>query len=251
MDKIEQLAVIKYLHKKGLMAKQIHEDMEGTLGQSAPSYTIVKKWAAEFKCGWESIKDDPHSGRPSTLTTQEYVEKICDLIIGDRRLKIREIVETVCIPYERAQNIIVNKLGFSKISARWISRLLSVKQNRNRLTISRDSLELFEVDPQEFSDRFVTMDETWVHHYTSESKQQSKQWKWEGSPPPKKAKIVFTANKVITSVSWDLKGVILVDYLEKSKTVNSVIYYCTFLHRLLEEIKEKSPGMLWKKVLFN
>ncbi|UYV72785.1 hypothetical protein LAZ67_10000705 [Cordylochernes scorpioides] len=34
------------------------------------------------------------------------------------------------------------------------------------------------------------MDETWAHHFTPESKQQSMQWRHFGSPPPKKAKTV-------------------------------------------------------------
>ena len=82
---MERHAVIKYLHKKGLAAKQIHEDMDSTLGQSTPLYTMAKKCAAEFKHVQESIEDDPRSGRPSTLTTQENIKKICDLIIGDHR----------------------------------------------------------------------------------------------------------------------------------------------------------------------
>ena len=49
----------------------------------------------------------------------------------------------------------------------------------------------------------------------------------------------------MASVFWDSKGVILVDYIEKGKTVNSVYYYI-FLHRLREAIKEKRPGMLRK-----
>ena len=53
----------------------------------------------------------------------------------------------------------------------------------------------------------------------------------------------------MASVFWDSKGVILVNYFEKGKTVNSV-YYCTLFHGLHEEIREKRPGMLRKKVLF-
>ena len=70
------------------------------------------------------------------------------MIIGDRRLKIREIAMNVGISYERAQNIIVNELGFSKVSARWVPKLLSVEQKRTRLTMSRDTLELYGADPQ-------------------------------------------------------------------------------------------------------
>ena len=132
--------------------------MEATLEQSAPSYTMVKMWAFEFKRGREIIEDES--------TTQENIEKVYDLIIEDRRLKIRVIAKTVNISYERAQNIVINEMMFSKIFARWVPSLLSVEQKRNQLTISRDCLELFEDDPQEFLEGFVTIDETWLHRYT-------------------------------------------------------------------------------------
>jgi len=51
------------------------------------------------------------------------------MIMEDRRLNISEIAQTVGISYERTQNIIVNELGFSKVSARWVPRLLSVNTN--------------------------------------------------------------------------------------------------------------------------
>lgn len=250
MDKIEQRAVIKYLFKKKLTPKEIYDDMTSTLGESAPSYTTVKKWVAEFKRGRETIDDDPRSGRPKTSTTEENVGIVCDLILKDRRLTVREIADTIGISYERTQNIIVNELGFSKVSARWVPRLLSVEQKRNRLTISQNCLEMFESDPQDFFDRFVTMDETWVHHYTPESKIQSKQWKRSDEPTPKKAKAVSSAGKVMASVFWDSKGVIMVDYLTKGETINSA-YYCTLLRRLRQEIQVKRPGLLRKKVLFH
>ena len=33
------------------------------------------------------------------------------------------------------------------------------------------------------------MDETWIHQYTPETKQQSKQWTGEGEPTPEKANV--------------------------------------------------------------
>ncbi|CAK1581831.1 unnamed protein product [Parnassius mnemosyne] len=170
--------------------------------------------------------------------------------MGDRKLKIREIAEIIGISYERTQNIIVNELGFHKVSARWLPRLLSVEQKRTRLTISRDCLQLFEADADDFLNRFVTMNETWVHYCTLETKQQSKHWRRPGSPPPKKAKSILSANKVMASVFWDSKGVIMIDYLERDQNINSD-YYCTLLRRLREEIKEKRRGMLRRKVLFH
>ena len=70
-----------------------------------------------------------------------------------------------------------------------------------------------------FLRRFVTTDETWVHYYTPETKKQSKQWKHVDSPPPKKAKAIRSAGKVMTSVFWDTKGILLIGYLPIDQTI--------------------------------
>ena len=56
MEKVEVRAVIKYLCKKGMSPKEIHEDFMETLGKESPSYSTVKKWAAEFRRGGRALK---------------------------------------------------------------------------------------------------------------------------------------------------------------------------------------------------
>ena len=64
MEKLEIRAVIKYFSKKGMPPKKIHESKEEgkdedfmeTLGKESPSYSTVKKWAAEVKKGRESVR---------------------------------------------------------------------------------------------------------------------------------------------------------------------------------------------------
>jgi hypothetical protein len=41
-------------------------------------------------------------------------------------------------------------------------------------------------DPNDFPSQLVTMDETWLCHYDLETKQQSMEWQYSGSPHPKK-----------------------------------------------------------------
>ena len=54
-------------------------------------------------------------------------------------------------------------------------------RKRTRLNISSYLLSRDEEDPGNFIERFVTQDETCVHHFDSESKMHSKQWKYPGS----------------------------------------------------------------------
>ena len=105
-------------------------------------------------------------------------------------------------------------------------------------------LAMFNHIPQDLR-QFVTVDETWIHHYTPELKQQSKQWTASGECVPKKAKTVLSAGKVMATVFWDSQGIILVDYLEKGKTITGA-YYATLLDRLKEELNQKRPRLAHK-----
>ena len=59
--------------------------------------------------------------------------------------------------------------------------MLTDDQKMTQLNISRYLLSRYEDDPGDFIERVVTQDETWVHHFDSESKMQSKQLKHHGS----------------------------------------------------------------------
>jgi hypothetical protein len=79
---------------------------------------------------------------------------------------------------------------------------------------------------------------TWIHHYTPESKQQSKQCREASCSAPKKTRLVPSAGKVMASVFWDAEGILFIDYLEKGKTIARE-YYSNLLTRLKETIREK------------
>ncbi|UYV63717.1 hypothetical protein LAZ67_2005415 [Cordylochernes scorpioides] len=98
--------------------------------------------------------------------------------------------------------------------------------------------------------RFVALDETWAHHFTPESKQQSMQWRHSGSPPPKKAKAVPSAGKVMVSVFWDSEGVLLLDFLNKGQTITGN-YYAKLMTQLREAIREKRIGKLSRKIVYH
>jgi len=75
-----------------------------------------------------------------------------------------------------------------------------------------------------FLNSIVATDETWVNYFTPESKRSSIQWRYPGSPEPKKAKTTFSVGKVMTTIFWDPKGVFQLDFLTQLRTINSEYY---------------------------
>ena len=91
------------------------------------------------------------------------------------------------------------------------------RPKRVRLNISNGLLAQFRRNKTEFWRRLITVDETWIHHYTPGTKIQSEQWTVKGNPASKKAKTLFSAGKVMATVFWDSHGVVLIDYFLKGK----------------------------------
>ncbi|GFN98136.1 histone-lysine N-methyltransferase SETMAR [Plakobranchus ocellatus] len=83
-------------------------------------------------------------------------------------------------------------------------------------------------------DNLITGDETWVHLNTPETKRDSMTWKHPSSPVTKKFKVQRSAAKVMATVFWDAKGVILLDILPQGQCINAARYCSTpYIHALL------------------
>ena len=76
------------------------------------------------------------------------------------------------------------------------------------MKISEQCLERFNKNKTDFVRLLITVDETWIHHYTPESKQQSKQWAEAGCSAPKKTRSVPSAGKVMALVFWDAEDIL-------------------------------------------
>ena len=129
-----------------------------------------------------------------------------------------------------------SKVEYRKPTARWIPKALSDKQMAARASVCSTLLKRFR-SKDDFLFCLVTVDETQCHH-----------WVGPGSIwVPKKFKTQPSAGKVMATLLWDTKGVML-DFLPKRSTVTGV-YYANLLDQLRTAIGERGLGKLSKRVL--
>lgn len=104
-------------------------------------------------------KKDSQKPQPHQKSSKRY--RISSL--GDRRVKVSEIANA------------------------WVPRLLNIYQQQVGKRIWHQFLNPFNHDPSDFEQWFVvTMDRTWFHQNTTETKHQSKQWLEAGGSVPEK-----------------------------------------------------------------
>ncbi|XP_067665195.1 histone-lysine N-methyltransferase SETMAR-like [Haliotis asinina] len=199
MDKVEYRAVT-FLFLESNLAKQVEERLTAVYKESSPSAATIKCWVKEFQRGRESLDDEPCPGRPSTSTTQANIDTVDQLVMGNRRITMHELEYATGLPYGSIHNVLHDNLHMSKVCARWVPRMLSDDMKLSRVNISGAKLTHYHANPEDFHFRNVTCDETWLHHYDPESKQESVESKRVTSPRTKKFKSTRSPKKVMATI---------------------------------------------------
>lgn len=170
--------------------------------------SLVFKWHRQFKEGRTSIEDDTRRGRPAEKKV-DIVKTVKDLLDKDRRLTIRTISTKLDIPATTVHRILKRELHMSKVSARWVPRLLTQEQKSRRVECATEFLNRYEREGSDFLDNIITMDETWIWEFDPETKAESI-WKTPSSPVPKKTRVSKSGGKHMFVFFMDRKGMLLI-----------------------------------------
>ncbi|XP_066944563.1 protein GVQW3-like [Macrobrachium rosenbergii] len=135
-NKIEARTNIKFLVKLGWKNCQIIDALHQVYGDNAPKKSTTYKWITRFRSGRDDVEDDPRSGRPSTSVCEEHMDAVRNLIEEDRQITTELVADTLNISVGSAYTILVENLGLSKLSARWVPKLLRPDQQQTRAGLS-------------------------------------------------------------------------------------------------------------------
>ena len=93
------------------------------------------------------------------MATPVIVTKVHDMVMGDRSVTESCIASAVGSFQGIVHSILTEDLNMRKLSARWLTRLLTVDQRHTRQNMVLANLNLFETDPNKFLLKCVTMDQ--------------------------------------------------------------------------------------------
>lgn len=243
---LKQRAVIEFLYVEGVQnAAEIHRRLVNVYGTDTIDVSNVRRWVRKVSLsnrGEMSIRDEPRSGRPVTVTTVRNHDRVDAIIRENRRIKQWEIASMLGISKERVQEMI-RDLKYRKICARWVPRQLTEEMKKKRVDMARELLNRIRKEGDQFLRNIVTGDETWVHHYDPEGKRASMEFRHPSSPRVRKFKTQSSAGKVMLTTFWDSEGIVYTEYLPKGTTVNSN-RYCETLQKLKARIRRIRPNRI-------
>ena len=160
----EQRVVIKFYRLLGKSFSDIREDLHTVYGDSCISKSAISRWTNRFKEVRDTTKSDKRKGRPVTVSNERKVAEIQEYILV-RRVTVENVAEHFGISYGTAKDIMSNKLGMRRVSARWMPRLLLPEQIWVRVKMYNEYCRQYNDEGVIFLNRVVTGDETWIHFF--------------------------------------------------------------------------------------
>lgn len=231
--------MINFCTELGMTPTETHKKLNLTEAHRNVSRALVFKWHKRYTDGYEETKQEKR-GRPKEID-DNVMEIINDTIRDDRRRTVREMEEILGIGKPFIHRILSDNLRIQRVCARWVPRLLKEEEKQRRVLCSRKFLRRVRSGRENFLDRIITTDETWLHYYYPEGKRASSVWKTPGTPPPKKAKVSKSVGKSMFIMFMDRHGMILTHAVPSGQTVN-VAYYSKVVRRdLMHALRKKRP----------
>ena len=184
------------------------------------------------------MENEPHNRRPRTSVTEPNIDRAGAPIHENRRITIKELGAMLSISVGSVEDIVKYHLHCRKVNVRWVPHTLTDVNKIGRMQAASHLLQQFEDEGDAFLKSIVTTDETWVHYFSPESQQSSREWRHTSSPKPKRERRSCSAGKVM-AFFWGWQGVIHVDFLTDARTVNAAYYSDLLAKDVKEKIRSK------------
>ena len=128
MDKKEFRVLIKHCFLMGKNTVEAKQCLDKHFGDSAPNKSTIIDWYVEFKRGHTNTDGAERSSHSKSAVVLKNITKVHKIVLGDRKLKLREIADTLKISEGSVFTILHESLGMRKLFSKWVPRLLTPVQ---------------------------------------------------------------------------------------------------------------------------
>ena len=217
-------------------AADIHRKLVVAEGDKALSLSTIYRWIEAFEHGQQSIQDEARSGWPHEAITAKAIAMVEQLVNEDRHITTRKLEEEVGISRERIGLILHEELGMRKLCKKWVPHVLNEEQRQKRVEVSKQLLQILEGGFK----NIITGDETWIHFYTTSTKEANKVWLTAEENRPQIARTAKNSKKCMFCIFFSAEGIVARVVVPKGVTVTGSLYADNILPEVFSGFKEMS-----------
>ena len=144
--------------------------LQKAFGDETMSQKKFYKWYRDFK------EDLHRSGKPSTSIDDQNINKIKEMVPGNRLLTIRELVDVVGISFGSVRTIWKDHLNLRRVKSSLVPKFLNFFEKERR----DQACEAMLSDYQGIYKQIITGDESWIYAYNPETTDQSSEYRLKG-----------------------------------------------------------------------
>ena len=184
-----------------------------------------------------SLEDDIIQDNLPRVKHPENEENICELIHEGCCKIIYELCDIVGIGYDTCQEILTEHLDICHVAAKCVLRLMSCDQKQHHVNVWCELYDMPNNDSN-FICTVIIRDESWFYCCDLKTKQHSSQWKSPYSQIGKK----HGGSEAKQNACFDIKGIVLRQYVPAGVTVKHSDLYCDVLKQLKENVWRKDQN---------
>ena len=223
ISRSDQRSYIKIETLRGKSPNEIHNALHEVCRDSVVDCSMVSQWASCFHEGRVSIQDDPRSRWPVTAMDNTSVVIVSTLLEEDQCKSCEEIAHEANMSTAFVFRIVTQTLQKRKVAAKCVPHQLSEEQKAARKRVTEEMLRHYDAEGEQFLNRIVAIDETWIRDYEPQLKSQTCQWKRATSPGPKKCHRQQSKVKLMMIIAYDKNGVIATDSASGVRCNSSIL----------------------------
>ncbi|QQP39327.1 Mariner Mos1 transposase [Caligus rogercresseyi] len=217
---------VEDLAKARKTPKEIKTMVDTAFEVNSISQSQIYRISALVKAGKDSSDKRSTNGRRK-VRTDDFIEAVRVYVEADRRVTMEELAIKFETSISTIFHVLLDDLGLSIKSARWIPKMLTEDHKMKRVRCAKAFLKLnFELGLG-FPDKIVTMEETSVSFFTPESKRGSSVNN-QGRNRWFSASSTTAATSVTTAVFKDVMNMFLKKFKEKRPELAKRDWYFHF-----------------------